>query len=65
MVSNEDRDMAIRAAAEAVQGPAYGRAATHKAALAVAALIAHGWGPRPTVKRDAIVDRFKDFGGVR
>lgn len=46
-VSNEDRDTAVLHAAQAIQGPAYGKASLEKSARAVDALIAHGWGPRP------------------
>jgi len=56
-VSNEDRDAAINWTAEAIHGEAYGHWALERATGAINALIAHGWGPRPTVSgRD--LDRF-------
>jgi O-acetyl-ADP-ribose deacetylase (regulator of RNase III) len=48
-VSNEDREAAVRLVAEALQGAAYGKASIAKAGRVLAALVSHGWGPRPTV----------------
>lgn len=54
MVSNEDRDSAFSVIAEALYGPAYGKASKEKANRVLAALVSHGWGPKPTVSAEKI-----------
>lgn len=56
MVSNEDREAAFHVIAEAIYGPAYGKASKAKSERVLDALVSHGWGPKPRVEAQRLND---------
>jgi hypothetical protein len=58
-VSNEDREAAIDMLTDLVRGAGYEKPSSCASRTVVDALIAHGWGPRPTVSQAALIDHAK------